>query len=148
MTIIVDRDLNIQEFSAAAEKHFQITRKEALETNLFELMDTDDFEWAFQNKQHVASKKMEFPEYGFTAMVRLVYMKKEDSVLAILIDITKEEEAAKQEYAKKLETVDLAQKVIDKQMIVAQQIAGLLGETTAETKVTLNNICKTLLDDE
>ncbi len=33
-------------------------------------------------------------------------------------------------------------------MTVAQQIAGLLGETTAETKVTLNNICKTLLDDE
>ena len=91
---------------------------------------------------------MEFPEYEFTAMIRLVYMKKEDSVLAILIDITKEEEAARQEYAKKLETVDLAQKVIDKQMTVAQQIAGLLGETTAETKVTLNNICKTLLDDE
>ncbi len=148
MTIIVDRDLNIHEFSAAAEKHFHITRKEALETNLFELMDTDDFEWAFENKQHVASKKMEFPEYEFTAMIRLVYMKKEDSVLAILIDITKEEEAARQEYAKKLETVDLAQKVIDKQMTVAQQIAGLLGETTAETKVTLNNICKTLLDDE
>lgn len=148
MTIIVDRDLRIREFSAAAEKHFHITRKQALETYLFELMDTDDLEWAFKYKQHVHSKKMEFPEYGFTAMMRLIYMHKEDTILAILIDITKEEQAAQQEYMKNLETVELAQKVIDKQMTVAQQIAGLLGETTAETKVTLSNMCKMLLDDE
>ena len=148
MTIIVDRDLKIREFSAAAEKHFHITRKKALETYLFELIDTDDFEWAFKYKQHVQNKKIEFPEYGFTALMRLVYMHKEDSVLAILIDITREEQAAQQDYMKNLETVEMAQKVIDKQMMVAQQIAGLLGETTAETKVTLTNMCKTLLDDE
>lgn len=148
MTIIVDRELRIREFSAAAEKHFHITRKKALETYLFELMDTDDFEWAFKYKQHVHNKKMQFPEYGFTAMIKLIYMHKEDTVLAILIDITKEEQAAQQEYMKNLETVELAQQVIDKQMMVAQQIAGLLGETTAETKVTLTNMCKTLLDDE
>ena len=81
-------------------------------------------------------------------MLNLVYIKKQDAVLAILNDITKEEEMALQDYEKKLETVELAQKVIDKQMTVAQQIAGLLGETTAETKVTLTNICKTLLDEE
>ena len=34
----------------------------------------------------------------------------------------------------------MAQKVIDKQMTVAQEIASLLGETTAETKVTLVNL--------
>jgi hypothetical protein len=41
----------------------------------------------------------------------------------------------------------MAQKVIDKQMVVAQQIASLLGETTAETKVTLNKL-KDLIDSE
>ena len=40
----------------------------------------------------------------------------------------------------------MAQKVIDKQMVVAQEIASLLGETTAETKVTLNNL-KRLIED-
>ena len=34
----------------------------------------------------------------------------------------------------------MAQAVIDKQMMVAQEIAGLLGETTAETKVTLSKL--------
>ncbi len=41
-------------------------------------------------------------------------------------------------------TVDIAQKVIEKQMVVAQEIASLLGETTAETKVALTNLKKTM----
>ena len=40
----------------------------------------------------------------------------------------------------KLETMEMAQNVIDKQMTVAQEIASLLGETTAETKVTLTKL--------
>ncbi|MFR2691798.1 MAG: hypothetical protein ACLTBV_12400 [Enterocloster bolteae] len=48
---------------------------------------------------------------------------------------------------RKLETIDLAQKVIHKQMMVAQEIAGLLGETTAETKTTLTKLCHSLLED-
>ena len=148
MTIVVDRELKILEFSKAAQKHFHINHKEALETYLFQLIDTDDFEWVFEQKQSLHNKKVKFPDYGFTAIVNLVYIKKHDAVLAILIDITKEEEQAMADYMKKLETVELAQKVIDKQMMVAQQIAGLLGETTAETKVTLANVCKTLLDEE
>lgn len=40
----------------------------------------------------------------------------------------------------KLDTMDMAQTVIDKQMTVAQEIASLLGETTAETKVTLTKL--------
>ena len=51
------------------------------------------------------------------------------------------------EYEKKLETIDLAQRVIHKQMMVAQEIAGLLGETTAETKTTLTKLCRSLLDE-
>ena len=47
----------------------------------------------------------------------------------------------------KMETIEMAQRVIDKQMKVAQEIAGLLGETTAETKVTLTKLRDSILDD-
>ena len=46
------------------------------------------------------------------------------------------------------ETMDMAQKVIDKQMMVAQEIASLLGETTAETKVTLTKLKNMIVYDE
>ena len=61
--------------------------------------------------------------------------------------MTREENQANQEYAKQKATIDLAQNVIYKQMMVAQNIAGLLGETTAETKTTLMKLCS-LIDDE
>lgn len=76
-----------------------------------------------------------------------MYIEKENAVLATFIDITREEELAQEEYERKLETIDLAQKVIHKQMMVAQEIAGLLGETTAETKTTLTKLCHSLLED-
>ena len=62
--------------------------------------------------------------------------------LAIIEDIT-EQEKKRQELEKiKSETLDKANQVINNQMMVAQQIAGLLGETTAETKITLLNLIK------
>ena len=44
---------------------------------------------------------------------------------------------------------DIAGKVIDKQMRVVQEIASLLGETTAETKIALLKLKDTtLMEDE
>ena len=114
---------------------------------LFELIDTSDFQWVFDSKQNIHGKKVSYQEYGISTLQNLVYIPKEDVVLATVIDITKEEEMAQEDYEKKLETIDLAQKVIHKQMMVAQEIAGLLGETTAETKTTLTKLCKSLLDE-
>ena len=68
-------------------------------------------------------------------------------MLAVIQDVSKEEERIYQAYHVKMETIEMAQKVIDKQMMVAQEIAGLLGETTAETKVTLTKLRDTILYD-
>ena len=64
--------------------------------------------------------------------------------LVFIKDITKEEERKKRLVDMRDSTVDIAQKVIEKQMVVAQEIASLLGETTAETKVALTNLKKTM----
>ena len=48
----------------------------------------------------------------------------------------------------KIEAIDMAQQVINKQMTVAQEIASLLGETTAETKVTLTKLKKLIQEEE
>ena len=74
-------------------------------------------------------------------------MAEHNCVLGIFQDISYEEEQIKQAYKVKIETIEMAQKVIDKQMLVAQEIAGLLGETTAETKVTLTKLRDTILND-
>ena len=99
-----------------------------------------------QNK--VMSKKVDLPQIHLKAEEKIVYIPNLTSVLVIYQDITKEEKAKEKRYRLKMETIDAAQKVIDKQMMVAQEIAGLLGETTAETKVTLTKLRDSILMDE
>ncbi len=57
--------------------------------------------------------------------------------MGIYSDITEMEEQGKALDKLRQETVDKAQEVINKQMRVAQDIASLLGETTAESKMLL-----------
>ncbi len=63
-------------------------------------------------------------------------------------DITQETKSEEQLDKVKLETLATTDEVIKKQMRVAQEIASLLGETTAETKVALLKLKKTLQGDD
>lgn len=147
IVLIVDKDMKIMEYSAVGEKYFGKTRSEALDMYLYEFIDPVDFQWVYDTHQSIHGKKVKYEEYNLSTLQNIVYIEKEDVVLATFIDITKEEEQAKAEYDKKLETIDLAQRVIHKQMMVAQEIAGLLGETTADTKTTLTKLCKSMLEE-
>ena len=75
-------------------------------------------------------------------------MEEQDSVLGMFQNITASEIQKKEQYIRKVETIEMAQAVIDKQMMVAHQIASLLGETTAETKVSLTKLRKMILSDQ
>ena len=44
-------------------------------------------------------------------------------------------------------TVEITDKVIEKQMRVVQEIASLLGETTAETKIALTKLKESLSNE-
>ena len=147
ITIIVDKDLNIIEFNAAAEVAFKISRREALQKSLYEIIDSSDFQYAFDFRQSITDKKVSYKEYGITTMQTIVYIAKENIAMGIFKDITQEEAELENKYKLRNETMEMAQKVIDKQMIAAQQIASLLGETTAETKVTLTKLKNMIVFD-
>lgn len=147
ITIIIDRDMNIVEFNAAAESAFHITRHEALQKCIYELMDSSDFEFVFSSRQSIEDKKVSMKEYGMITLQTIVYIAKENLAMGIFKDITQEESELENKYKLRAETMEMAQKVIDKQMVAAQQIASLLGETTAETKVTLTKLKNMIVFD-
>jgi uncharacterized Fe-S cluster-containing protein len=144
LIMIVDQNLIIREFSKSCEEHFHMDKRDAIGKYLIELMDDTDYEWVLENHRGLRNKTVSFPEYDFIALQNLVYIPRQKSILAIL----EEERRAQAEHQKKIEIAEVAQNVIEKQMMVAQTIAGLLGEITGETKVTLNNLCKSLLNDK
>ena len=78
----------------------------------------------------------------------IVYVAGMESALSIFQDVTEDEKQQAKEMSTKVEVVDIAQQVIEKQMMVAQEIAGLLGETTAETKAILMKLRSLVLPQD
>ena len=145
MILIVDKDMRIRECNKKAQEILDVSREEALERYIFEFMDEKDIEEVLLTGESVIHKKINIESMKLTVLETIIYIDSLESVLVTYQDITKEEKAKEQHYNLKMETVEMAQKVIDKQMMVAQEIAGLLGETTAETKVTLSKLRDSIL---
>ena len=145
--VAVDRDLRIVEFNQAAQKKFGVSRKEALKTELFELMAPADFEEVLATHRNIVNKKTHLESRETIIEETLVYVPEQDIVIGFFSDITEEERRKEEARRARLESAEMAQKVIDKQMIAAQEIASLLGETTAETKVTLVNLKNQILSE-
>lgn len=148
MIIVVDRELRICEFNQCAQDTFKISRDEALQMYIFEIMDEEDVQEVFDTGKSMFRKKVNLEAEQISVMESIVYVEERDLALIVFKDITEEEQAREQHYNLKIETVEMAQRVIDKQMMVAQEIAGLLGETTAETKVTLSKLRDSILFEE
>ena len=146
--LAVNSDMQIVEFSKAAETCFGKTRHEAQQLSLSDIIDDSDFRQVYQSHVNIYSKKVYYPQYELYFMQDIIYMEEQDSVMGLFQNITASEVRKKQQYALRLETVEMAQDVIDKQMMVAQQIASLLGETTAETKVSLSKLRNMILSDQ
>lgn len=145
--IIVDSDLRIVEFSKAAERRFHTSIARARDRKLAEFIDPVDFEYVLTTHESILSKRVIYEDMNYATLQNIVYMPEQGYLLGIFLDVTAEEEQNRKAYQVKLDTVEMAQRVIDKQMMVAQEIAGLLGETTAETKVTLTRLRDTILHD-
>ena len=62
-------------------------------------------------------------------------------------DITDEEDIREKKEEISRRTVEIADKVVDKQMRIVQDIASLLGETAAETKIALTKLKETIEDE-
>ena len=95
------------------------------------------------------AKELSFIYVDTGAMYRAMalYVLEQNIVIGFFKDITEEEREKEELHRARLESAEMAQRVIEKQMIAAQEIASLLGETTAETKVTLNNLKKQILNE-
>ncbi len=111
-------------------------------------MKDTTFKKVIENKKSIPKQKVSYSEYDYYAYRSIIYMEKQSALLVIFTDIT-EEENRKLELSKiKENTLDVTQTIIDKQMRVAQEIASLLGETTAETKVALMKLKKVLKEEK
>jgi iron only hydrogenase large subunit-like protein len=143
--LTIDTDFIIQDINPAAEELFDIKKESIKGTNAAELMDEMDFHTLLKEPGGLLNRKGYYAKTLKHFEKTLIHVKQHDLILCIMKDITRQEKHQELMIQVKNETLATAQKVIEKQMKVAQEIASLLGETTAETKVALTKLKKTLL---
>ena len=148
LIMVIRPDMTIKEFNRKAQRVFKTPRQDAIDHYIYEFMDAAIFEEALNERKTITRRKAHLDAYGISVLISVVYMEDQEALLTIIQDVTAEEKELEHQYQLKMKTVEAAQKVIDKQMMVAQEIAGLLGETTAETKATLNKLKRSLIEDE
>ena len=134
--VVVDKNLCVQEWNAAAERMFGVPAHSAKGKRVGEFLPEEHFLGALDTLEPTSGIKLS-PAPALITALSVVPVKGGDLVMGIYSDITDMEEQGKALAKLRQETVDKAQEVINKQMRVAQDIASLLGETTAESKMLL-----------
>ena len=139
--MVLDAQLNVSQLNEAACELFGIEEPASvLNTNVITLMDPQEYAEVLASEKPILNRKCYLSKYEKYVEEFIIYYKDSDILISILKDITKEEQEAEKAQKMRLDTVEATDRVIDKQMTAVQEIASLLGETTAETKIALSQI--------
>jgi len=142
--VLVDEELRIVDVNPALRRMFGLTGKLIVGGKLDQIIDPSPFVEVLRTKKAI-TKEVFYPQYqNLYAQLSVFYLEKSQLLMGVFVDLTKEKEREVLMEQIKEQTLEKAQQVITNQMRVAQEIASLLGETTAETKVLLNKLMKIL----
>ncbi|MGH4117247.1 [Fe-Fe] hydrogenase large subunit C-terminal domain-containing protein [Clostridium sp.] len=146
--ILLDGEMNVREINPAAKAIFKIQAENIIGKPISLLIDDENFKKVRETGESIIGKKIDYLKYGVVFIENIVYLKKQDMVLVSMINIMVQEKNKKELKKVKENTLNAAQEVINKQMRVAQEIASLLGETTAETKIILTKLKKIVAGED
>jgi uncharacterized Fe-S cluster-containing protein len=147
--IVLDEHLNIQAVNQAACDLFELKdMKRYSGTYIGELMDPAVFEESVVRRQNILNRENYLYRYEKYVEQSVVYVEKHNIVFGIFKDLTEVKAQQQRIENVTLETIETADQVINKQMRIVQEIAMLLGESTADTKIALTKLKDTLITKE
>ena len=139
--IALNENLEVQQVNAAARKIMNIRyESDVLGEPVVRILDPTVFMKVKSTGRSVRDEKVYLAEYKRYVRQTVVYDKDSHMLIGIMRDITEEEEDRERKDNLSRQTVEVADKVVEKQMRIVQEIASLLGETAAETKIALTKL--------
>lgn len=146
--IVINDALEVQQINPAARKILNIRySSDVLGDQVVRILDPKPFLQVLESKRAVRNRRTYLAEYDKFVEQTIIYDPNYHMLLCIMRDITEQE--AEREKREKLrnQTVETADNVVDKQMRIVQEIASLLGETAAETKIALTKLKESISDE-
>ncbi len=146
--IVLNEDLEVQQINKAARKIMNIkSASDVLGDQIVRILDPKDFMEVLSTGKAIRDRRRYLAEYNKHVEETIVFDKDYRILICILRDVTDVETVRTKKENIETQTVEIADKVIDKQMRVVQEIASLLGETVAETKTALYKLKESISDE-
>ena len=146
--IVLNENLEVQQINNAARKIMNIrAATDVLGEPVVRILDPTVFMQVRNSGRTVRDQRTYLAEYKKYVEQTVVYAPDSRMLIGIMRDITDEEADREKKARINKQTVEVADSVVEKQMRIVQEIASLLGETAAETKIALTKL-KESIDDE
>lgn len=146
--LVLNEKLEVQQINHSALEIINLRESSSvLGEPVICILDPKVFIQVQQNEISIRDQKTYLAEYKKYVYQTVLYDKEYHIIICIMRDVTEEEASREKKEEVAHQTVEITDKVIEKQMRVVQEIASLLGETTAETKIALEKLKETILDE-
>ena len=146
--IVLNEALEVQQINRAALKLMNIREEsDVLGEPVVRILDPTMFLQVKNSGRSVRNRRTYLAEYGKYVEQTIVYAPDSRLLFSIMRDITTQETEKEKKAKINQQTVEVADSVVEKQMRIVQEIASLLGETAAETKIALTKLKESINDE-
>lgn len=146
--LVLNENLEVQQINEAARKIMNIrSESDVLGEPVVRILDPAVFINAKNSGRIIRDHRVYLAEYKRYVEQTVVHDPDSHLLVGIMRDVTNEEREREKKERINLQTVEVADKVVEKQMRIVQEIASLLGETAAETKIALTKLKESIGDE-
>lgn len=146
--VVLNDKYEVQQINRAALKLMNIPREsDVMGEPIIRILDPKPFMDVQRTGKAVRDEKVYLAEYDKYVEQTIVLDKEYKALICIMRDVSDEEQQKQRKEELSRQTVETADKVVDKQMRIVQEIASLLGETAAETKIALTKLKESMSDE-
>ncbi len=146
--IVLNENLEVQQINTAARKIMNIrAASDVLGEPVVRILDPTVFLQVKNSGRTVRNQRTYLAEYKRYVEQTVVYAPDSRILIGIMRDVTDEEADREKKARINKQTVEVADTVVEKQMRIVQEIASLLGETAAETKIALTKLKESIGDE-
>ena len=146
--IVLNDKLEVQQINDAAMRIMNIrSASDVLGDQVLRILDDEPFIKVRDSGMGIRDKRVYLAEYKKYVEQTVVYDRDSHMLVGIMRDVTDEETEREKKDSISRQTAEIADKVVEKQMRIVQEIAYLLGETAAETKIALTKLKETASDE-
>ena len=146
--LVLNEQLEVQQINKAAMRIMNIPDGcSVLGEPVVRLLDPLDFLSVLNTGKSIRDKRVYLADYKKYVEETVIMDHSFHIIMCIMRDITMQEQERQKKEELGRHTVEITDKVVDKQMRVVQEIASLLGETAAETKIALTKLKESLRDE-